>query len=397
MNSGCCCRTRKLGTDGFHDVLIDNLSVYPTWRSSHISPADVTSLRRRWPKAVFRTMQRRAKVVEHLRRFTHHWPDRFGDLLIIGQTVSGDALPPVHSPESSAQALLHSAVAEEDVVDTEGGAMDSTDTPAPIIPPPPGFRQFSWPNDDWKVSDDPSLFTFMKELPGWFPWNSGGLPVDMPSPPLSPIVPDSLDDSVTANMGSSREESITPSEVVVIGPPVGDVLPEPTDAVILADSPLPTAAGLLADLLWAPIDIRPQGVSGHGDRHSPSRIPRWRLAREGPFLAERSPAALSSFGAGCAFRNTSYRASDYASPSGEFAIPLNHLRFLEWIGVPESASLLEIGPGRWLNALSPDKAMAAAIRLQLDVCLMTTNLDILDQYALSRYCIENAGKEPRIQ
>ena len=42
-----------------------------------------------------------------------------------------------------------------------------------------------------------------------------------------------------------------------------------------------------------------------------------------------------------------------------------------------------MGPERWLNALSRDKAMAAAIRLQRDVCLMTTNLDILDQYALS--------------
>ena len=206
-------------------------------------------------------------------------------------TVLGDAPPPVHSPESSAQELLHSAVAEEDVVDMEGGAMDSTDTPAPIIPPPPGFRQFSWPNEDRKASDDPSLFTFMKELPGWFPWNSGGLPVDMPSLPLSPIVPDSLDDSVTANMGSPREESITPSEVVVIG----DVLPEPTYAAVLADSPLPTAVSLLEDLLWAPIDTRPQGVSGHGYRRSPSRVPRWRLAREDPFLAERSPAAFSLF------------------------------------------------------------------------------------------------------
>ena len=94
-------------------------------------------------------------------------------------------------------------------------------------------------------------------------------------------------------------------------------------------------------------------------------------------------AAFSSFGAGCAFQNTSYRASDYALPSGEFGIPLNHPRFLEWIGVPESASLLEMGPGRWLNALSRDKAMAVAIQLQRDVCLMTTNLDILDQYVLS--------------
>ena len=42
----------KLGMDGFHDVLIENLSGTPTWRSSHVAPADMTSLRRRWPKAV---------------------------------------------------------------------------------------------------------------------------------------------------------------------------------------------------------------------------------------------------------------------------------------------------------------------------------------------------------
>ena len=45
----------NIGTDGFHDVLIENLSTSPAWRSSHISPADVASLRRRCPKAVFKT------------------------------------------------------------------------------------------------------------------------------------------------------------------------------------------------------------------------------------------------------------------------------------------------------------------------------------------------------
>ena len=35
----------KLGIDGFHDVIIENLSASPTWRSSHVSPADITSLR----------------------------------------------------------------------------------------------------------------------------------------------------------------------------------------------------------------------------------------------------------------------------------------------------------------------------------------------------------------
>ena len=58
----------KLGIDGFHDVIIENLAVTPTWQSSHVVPADITSLRRRWPKAVFNTLRRRASDVERLRR-----------------------------------------------------------------------------------------------------------------------------------------------------------------------------------------------------------------------------------------------------------------------------------------------------------------------------------------
>ena len=58
----------KLGIDGFHDVLIENLSPTPTWRSSHLAPADMTSLHRRWPKAAFNTLQSRASDVERLRR-----------------------------------------------------------------------------------------------------------------------------------------------------------------------------------------------------------------------------------------------------------------------------------------------------------------------------------------
>ena len=112
-------------------------------------------------------------------------------------------------------------------------------------------------------------------------------------------------------MGSSREETFTPSEVVVIIPPVGDVHPVQTDTELLAVSPLPTDEGLLQDLLWAPVAPRPPGISEREDQCSSTKVPRWRLAREGPFLAERSTAVLSSFGAGCAFRCTSYRASDF--------------------------------------------------------------------------------------
>ena len=102
-------------------------------------------------------------------------------------TVLGDAPPLVHSPDISVQE--------------------------------PPCHTLS--HEEWKVGGDPSLFMFTMELPGWFPWSSGGLPGDLPSLPLSPIDPDNLDDSVTANMGSSKEDSYTPSEVVVIKPPVG--------------------------------------------------------------------------------------------------------------------------------------------------------------------------------
>ena len=70
------------------------------------------------------------------------------------------------------------------------------------------------------------------------------------------------------------------------------------------------------------------------------------------------------------------------SPRG-FGVPLNPPRFLEWVGVPDSARLLEMSPGQWLDSLSRDKAMSAAIQLHRDACLMNTNLNILDQYAMS--------------
>ena len=70
-------------------------------------------------------------------------------------------------------------------------------------------------------------------------------------------------------------------------------------------------------------------------------------------------------------------------PSGEFGLPVHHLRFLEWIGVPQSAYLLEMGAGRWVDHLSRDEAVAAAVQLQRDVGLMQTNLDNLDQYSLA--------------
>ena len=56
---------------------------------------------------------------------------------------------------------------------------------------------------------------------------------------------------------------------------------------------------------------------------------------------------------------------------------------MEWIGVPQSAGLLELIGGQWVDKLSRDQAVTAAVHLQCDVGLMQTNVDVLDQYALS--------------
>ena len=142
--------------------------------------------------------------------------------------------------------------------------------------------------------------------------------------------------------------SHNPSEAVIATQTVVDALPVGMDSGpdVLTNSPSPdvhrpfsgSSVGAVADL--------PNYVTRHVGHRSPGLVPFWWLVREGPFLVERSSSSLRCSGAGRSFRNTTYRPSDYALPSGEFGIPLHHPRFWEWIGVPESDGLLEMGPGR---------------------------------------------------
>ena len=58
----------RIGQDGFHDVVIENLIGTSTWRSRHVSPSDVIGLRQRWPQVVFQVMRERCVELEDLRR-----------------------------------------------------------------------------------------------------------------------------------------------------------------------------------------------------------------------------------------------------------------------------------------------------------------------------------------
>ena len=51
--------------------------------------------------------------------------------------------------------------------------------------------------------------------------------------------------------------------------------------------------------------------------------------------------------------------------------------------MPQSAGLLELSGRQRVDKRSRDQAVAAAVHLQRDVGLMQTNVDVLDQYALS--------------
>ena len=222
-----------------------------------------------------------------------------------GATVLGDDPFLEHSPDI----LIHAPVCP-DVAEAE--AMDSVeevlDTHAPVLRPPPRFERFSWPREEWEMDEEVSLFDFSNELQGWFPSGYKDQSVDPPSLPISPILRDNLDDSVAANVCSSREDSNTTSEDVVAALTVMDTLPVGmgSGCDVMMDSSSPEAHVPFSESSVADIS---KSLTGPASRRSPVFVPRWRLTREGPFLPERSPSSIRCLGAGCAFRNTTYLPS----------------------------------------------------------------------------------------
>ena len=64
-----------IGEEGFHDIIVENLTASSTWRSRHVSTSDVTALHRRWPRSVFQMMKERGREMEVLRRQASQRPE----------------------------------------------------------------------------------------------------------------------------------------------------------------------------------------------------------------------------------------------------------------------------------------------------------------------------------
>ena len=101
------------------------------------------------------------------------------------------------------------------------------------------------------------------------------------------------------------------------------------------------------------------------------------LSREGdlPLISEGLP--------GCLYRMTSYECAEVADVDPAYGLQLHHPRFLEYVGARESARLLTRAPGHWVQTMDREEAVTAALQLQHDAGLITSNLQVLGQFVTS--------------
>ena len=112
------------------------------------------------------------------------------------------------------------------------------------------------------------------------------------------------------------------------------------------------------------------------------------IVREGPFDVGASPMEtedsplINTSMPGCPYRMISYTGTAMVDADTMYGLQLHHPRFLEFIGAPESARLLNHSPSFWVDRLGQESAMAAAVNLQRDAGFMISNLQILAQFVI---------------
>ena len=115
----------------------------------------------------------------------------------------------------------------------------------------------------------------------------------------------------------------------------------------------------------------------------------WDIVREGPFDVGATPMEtedshlINTSMPGCPYRMTSCTGTALVDADTTYGLQLHHPRFLEFIGAPESARLLDNSPSFWVDRLGQERAMAAAVNLQRDAGFMMSNLQILEQFVMS--------------
>ena len=127
------------------------------------------------------------------------------------------------------------------------------------------------------------------------------------------------------------------------------------------------------------------------------------LSREGPFDASTEPAATSDhplISAGltrCPYHMTSYCEEDIAGVEATFSIQVHHPRFLESVGAPELACLLGHQPAEWFQVKDHRDTLYAVLQLQRDTGLMSSNMMVLQQYAIALHRMSTESPPPSVR
>ena len=178
--------------------------------------------------------------------------------------------------------------------------------------PPPGFRPFEWPEVKWikngELQRDPGL-KFVAS------WSAKIAEEEMSSPPpletVSPIPMVTSQDSMTVKVGTTDSEEVTPIVLDWIRSVHRRRPRRPSSLHTTIVKPTPVEDFLFRDILSEEAKIDKRSVSSMTSNRDSNTVPRWRLAREGPFPNERSQASLRVLGKGCAFRHTTYKWEDH--------------------------------------------------------------------------------------
>ena len=178
--------------------------------------------------------------------------------------------------------------------------LKAQETKEESIVPPPGFRPFQWPQADWEDIGDATLDPGLEFVASW----SARIMEERSSPPplipLSPITAEDSQDSIVVQIGSPASELCTPAGQDRIRSVNRRRSRRPMKSSTKCEKPAPAEDFLFRDILCAPAMSTNRSLSESTGNKDHGRVPRWRLAREGPFTNERSQASLRVLGKGCA-------------------------------------------------------------------------------------------------
>ena len=213
--------------------------------------------------------------------------------------------------------------------------------PAAITITPPSYSLFPFADP---FEDDDSWFTLrFPPLPVPPGFSHIGQPDSLPEP--SPVCHASLSPFSVAPADSPVEKILTVGSTLVV------VLSSADQVDAGVSSPgLVQSDGSFDSAADSPTDQAPV------IRHSPaSGRPCY---REGPFVPANPHPRIGDDTGSCAYRFTTYRETNFVNHD----VSIHYPQFLEWVGAPELARLLDRDSGDWMKSLSRSQAINAARR-----------------------------------